>query len=104
MSVWTLSRVADVLEVVGFVGSIVGFVLAIRAARKAKTAADQAKTAAEQAEAAAKDAKTRLLTFDAVSTLASVIVTMQEISRLQREKQWGGLPPTYSTARRSLGR
>lgn len=90
-----LSRIADIVSVVGFPLAIAGLIWTIWGVLKARSAAEAAQTAAEAAQS-------RLLRVDAISGVAAVIATLEDLKRLHRAGAWDGMPERYASQRRAL--
>ena len=86
----SLSTIADVVTLVGFLATI-------GVAWRAKTAADQARDAAQAV-------KNRLATLDTLADVSAAIATLSEIKTLQRLHSWDLVLDRYTILRRQLVR
>jgi len=85
----------DIASVAGFLLSVVGFTITIVGVWRASSAAEQAR----QAAVAARES---LAHYDAIADLSSVMTSMEEIKRHQRQGAWLILPDRYAELRRRL--
>lgn len=90
-----LNTWGSISSILGFVITIFGFGFTIYKVLKVKKAA-------ESAEFAAKSMYDGIRQLDTLSDLSSVLETMTEIKRLQREKSWKVVQDRYSSARKKL--
>lgn len=82
-------------SVIGLIVSLVGFAVTLYNVARSKRAAEEARNAVLRVQR-------EISRLDAVADIATVITTMEEIKRLQRQQAWAILPDKYSTLRRQL--
>lgn len=89
------NQIGDITGVLGVLISLVGFVVTLLGIFRSRQAA-------ERAEAAAKDARESIKSLDTVVDFAAAVSLLEEIKRLQRQRQWTILPDRYAYIRKIL--
>lgn len=88
-------HIGDWISITGLVVTFIGFVITIVNVNKSKDAATLA-------EAAVKKVREDLRIYQTVDGFSSALVTMDEIKRLHRLKEWALLPDRYNGLRKTL--
>ncbi|NOX36077.1 MAG: hypothetical protein GXO78_00920 [Calditrichaeota bacterium] len=91
----SLNTIGNFASVIGAILTVLGFGFTLFKIKKVRNAA-------ESARQAAIETCRSIRRFDASVELASVVETIDEIKRLQRENSWKVVPDRYSTARKKL--
>lgn len=88
-------HIGDWASIIGLCVTFIGFAITIVDVKKSKNAATLA-------EAAVKKVREDLRIYQTVDGFSSALVTMDEIKRLHRQKEWALLPDRYNGLRKSL--